>query len=153
MTRRTRILIFAAAGLGLGALLGWSHAGIPHFGDYRGPYGYILNRIVVPERHTTNVVGATVFDVRGFDTMGEEFILFAAVMGVVLLLRRTSEPTEAEDAAEWVGSDALRVVATLMVGAAVLDGLWLVAFGYVTHFTSFPNELLLSTRTAPVTKS
>jgi len=148
LTRRTRILIFAAAGLGLGALLGWSLAGIPHFGDYRGPYGYILNRIVVPERHTTNVVGATVFDVRGFDTMGEEFILFAAVMGVVLLLRRTSEPTEAEDAAEWVGSDALRVVATLMVGAAVLVGLWLVAFGYVTPGGGFQGGVAVASGAA-----
>ena len=87
MSRRLRLAIFAPALAGVGALLAWGFAGLPDFGDYRGPYGYVLNRIGVPERHTTNVVGATVFDYRGFDTLGEEFILFIAVLGTVLLLR------------------------------------------------------------------
>ena len=37
----------------------------------------------------SNVVSAVVFDYRGIDTMGEEFILFAAVMSVALLLRES----------------------------------------------------------------
>ncbi len=145
MTRRTRIAIFSVAALGFGALLGWGVAGLPHFGDYRGPYGFVLNRIVVPDRHTTNVVSATTFDVRGFDTMGEEFILFAAVMGVLLLLRRAPRHDEP---AEWVGSDALRVVATLMVGGAVLVGLWLVAFGYVTPGGGFQGGVAVASGAA-----
>jgi len=147
VTRRVRIAIFAGAGLGLAALLGWGFAGLPGFGDYRGPYGYILNRVVVPLRHTTNVVGATTFDVRGFDTMGEEFILFAAVVGVVLLLR-ASEPSEQELPTEWVGSDALRFVATLAVGVAVLVGLWLVAFGYVTPGGGFQGGVAVASGAA-----
>ena len=148
MTRRTRIAIFAGAAAGLAALLGWGVAGLPDFGHYRGPYGYVLNRIVVPERHTTNVVGATVFNVRGVDTMGEEFILFAAVMGVVLLLRGAPRRGEERAAAEWVGSDALRVVATLMVGAGVLLGLWLVAFGYVTPGGGFQGGVVVASGAA-----
>ena len=50
--------------------------------------------MVVPERHATAVVTAINFDYRGFDTMGEEFILFAAVLGLALLLR---EPREERD--------------------------------------------------------
>ena len=38
--------------------------------------------MAVPERSTTDVVTAVNFDYRGFDTLGEEFILFAAVIGV-----------------------------------------------------------------------
>ena len=87
MSRRVRLLLLAPALLGLGALFAWAIAGLPAFGDYRGPYGFVLNRIVVPLRHTTNVVMGTNFDVRGIDTMGEEFILYAAVVGVTLLLR------------------------------------------------------------------
>ncbi len=41
----------------------------------------------IPERQTTAVVSAINFDYRGFDTLGEEFILFAAVIGVASLLR------------------------------------------------------------------
>src|ERR671928_1663413 len=87
MTRRTRLTVFGVAACGLGALLFWSLAGAPDFGHYHWPYGRVLNHVVVSERHTTNVVGATVFDYRGFDTLGEEVILFAAVLGVSLLLR------------------------------------------------------------------
>jgi multicomponent Na+:H+ antiporter subunit B len=121
--------MFVPALAGFAALLFWGFAGIPDFGHYRGPYGYVLNRIVTPERHVTNVVTGTVFDVRGFDTLGEEFILFAAVSGVVLLLRGHPRERPADDA---VPSDVVFVVGTLAVGVGVLVGLWLVAFGFVT---------------------
>lgn len=129
MSRRARTVLLTAALAGLGALLGWGVSGLPAFGDYRGPYGYALDRIVVPLRHTTNVVMATTFDVRGIDTMGEELILYAAVLGIVLLLRGEGEKHEERITP---GSDSLRVGGALAVGAAVLTGLWLVAFGYVT---------------------
>ncbi len=35
-----------------------------------------------------NAVTSIVFDYRGFDTLGEATILFAAVAGVIILLRR-----------------------------------------------------------------
>jgi|Deesub1362B_J571_1020462.scaffolds.fasta_scaffold00111_51 multisubunit Na+/H+ antiporter MnhB subunit len=38
-----------------------------------------------------NVVTAIVFDYRGYDTLGEATVLFAAVVGVVLLLRKVKE--------------------------------------------------------------
>ena len=54
-----------------------------------------VNAITVPERHITDAVTAVNFDIRGFDTLGEEFILFTSVLGVVLLMRRqTDEPAE-----------------------------------------------------------
>ena len=62
-------------------------AGLPAFGDYHGVYGTVLNRVTVSERHATDVITAINFDYRGLDTMGEEFILFAASIGLVVLLR------------------------------------------------------------------
>jgi multicomponent Na+:H+ antiporter subunit B len=129
VSRRARIAVFVPALAGFAALLFWGFAGIPDFGHYRGPYGYVLNRIVTPDRHVTNVVTGVVFDVRGFDTLGEEFILFAAVAGVVLLLRGHPRERSSDDT---VTSDAVHVVGTLAVGVGVLVGLWLVAFGFVT---------------------
>jgi len=130
VTRRTRIVIFLTAALGLAALFGWAFAGLPAFGNGSHVYAFLLNHVAVPERHTTNVVAAIVFDYRGFDTLGEEFILFTAVAGVVLLLR----PVEREDPEDrgTTASDALRFVGVGMVGAGVLVGLWLIAFGYIT---------------------
>ena len=52
-----------------------------------GPYGDMINSLAPYERQVTNAVTAVNFDYRGLDTLGEEFILFAAVSGLVLLLR------------------------------------------------------------------
>jgi len=87
MTSRARRIAFLVAASVLGAFLVWGLSGLPRFGGGGGPYGALLNRVAVPERHATNVVAAVTFDYRGFDTLGEEFILFAAVIGVAILLR------------------------------------------------------------------
>src|SRR5919201_1760551 len=89
MTRRSRLGLFAVSAAGLAALLLWAIAGLPDFGHYHAPYGNVLNEVVPSERHVSNVVSAVVFDYRGIDTLGEEFILFSAALGVALLLRET----------------------------------------------------------------
>ena len=48
----------------------------------------MVNAVTVPERQITDAVTAVNFDIRGFDTLGEEFIMFVSVMGVALLLRK-----------------------------------------------------------------
>lgn len=144
MSRRIRMLVLGPALLGLGALFAWAIAGLPAFGDYRGPYGYLLNKLVVPLRHTTNVVMGTTFDVRGVDTMGEEFILYAAVVGVTLLLRDETNAGKVERTTRRLRSDAVRLVGVVMVGAALLVGLWLVAFGYLTPGGGFPGGVVLA---------
>jgi multicomponent Na+:H+ antiporter subunit B len=143
--RKVRAVAAVAALSGLGVLLVWAVVGLPHFGDYRGPYGFVLSRIGVPQRHATNVVAATVFDYRGVDTMGEEFILFGAVLGVVLLLRsRGGDDKEDEDVDDEVTSDALRWLGLLMAGGGFLIGIWLVAFGYVTPGGGFQGGVVVA---------
>jgi multicomponent Na+:H+ antiporter subunit B len=144
MSRRIRMAVLGPGLLGLGALFAWAIAGLPSFGDYRGPYGYVLNRVVVPLRHTTNVVMGTTFDVRGVDTMGEEFILYAAILGATLLLRDDTGARRAERRSRRLRSDAVRLIGVLMVGGGLLIGLWLVAFGYVTPGGGFQGGVLLA---------
>ena len=144
MSRRVRLALLAPALLGLGALFAWAIAGLPRFGDYRGPYGYVLNQVVVPLRHATNVVMGTTFDVRGLDTMGEEFILYAAVVGVTLLLRDESGAGRVERRTRRARSDTVRLLGVLMVGGGLLVGLWLVAFGYITPGGGFPGGVVLA---------
>ena len=144
MSRRVRIGILAGALPGLGALFAWAIAGLPAFGDYRGPYGFILNRVVVPLRHTTNVVMGTTFDVRGIDTMGEEFILYAAVLGVTLLLRDETKERQAERSTRRLRSEAVRFVGVVAAGAYVLIGLWLIAFGYITPGGGFQGGVVVA---------
>jgi multicomponent Na+:H+ antiporter subunit B len=149
VSRRARIAVFAVAAAGLGALLVASVVDLPAFGHYQGAYGNQLNREAVAERHTTNVVTAIVFDYRGFDTLGEEFILFAAVVGVTLLLRRHKDSEDHEEVLrkaqdDSVRSDAIRVVGLLVLPALFLLGLWVVAFGLVTPGGGFQGGVLLA---------
>jgi multicomponent Na+:H+ antiporter subunit B len=142
VSRRLRIAIFLPAVGIVAFLLFWSFAGLPDFGRYKGPYGFVLNRVATPERHMDNVVNAVTYDYRGFDTMGEEFILFAAVIGVVLLLRGSEERGAPTD--ESIGSDLVRVFGTYAVGASVLVGLWLVAFGFVSPGGGFQGGVVIA---------
>jgi multicomponent Na+:H+ antiporter subunit B len=141
VTRRARVAVFLPALGGLGALLVWAYTGLPAFGDYLGPYGFIVERLATPRRHMDNVINAVTYDIRGFDTLGEEFILFGAVIGVVLLLRGGGEEGEVHDD---VRSDVVREFGTLAIGAAVLVGLWLVAFGFVTPGGGFQGGVAIA---------
>jgi multicomponent Na+:H+ antiporter subunit B len=87
MRRTIRLLIFLACSVALAAPAIIALRQLSPFGHYRGPYGDIVNAIGVDARHVTNMVSLVNYDVRGLDTLGEESILFAAVAGVVMLLR------------------------------------------------------------------
>jgi multicomponent Na+:H+ antiporter subunit B len=147
---RTRLALFLAGGAGLVALLLWGVGGLPGFGGYDHAYGQYLNANAVQERHATNVVGSVVFDYRGFDTLGEEFILFAAVMGVTLLLRSQRDEEEgglrdrAEERRATDTSDAVRVMALGLIGPVVLLGLYVVAHGILTPGGGFQGGVVLA---------
>jgi multicomponent Na+:H+ antiporter subunit B len=142
MSRGARLGLFAVSGAVLGALLLWGLTGLPAFGDFHGEYGRILNSVAGPERHVTNVVSAVVFDYRGFDTLGEEFILFASVMAVALLLREARD--ERERPRDEVRSDAVRAVGLALVGPVVVLGLYVVAHGYLTPGGGFQGGVVLA---------
>jgi multicomponent Na+:H+ antiporter subunit B len=146
---RRRVFLAAAAVAGL--LLLWGLTGLPDYGVYAGPYGDVLNRVAVAERKATNVVAAVTFDYRGIDTMGEEYILFAAVLGVAILLRAQRDEREEppdEDAADRHApgtSNAVRVTGLALVGPVVLFGLYLVAHGHLTPGGGFQGGVVLAT--------
>ena len=108
MSRRGRLILFGTSAGVFGAILVWGLTRLPAFGGFNGEYGQIVNGVAGRERHVTNVVAAIVFDYRGFDTLGEEFILFGAVMGVALLLREARD--DRERPRDEVRSDAVRAV-------------------------------------------
>ena len=87
MKSRARTLLFLISALGLAAVFVCGFRDLPPVGDYRGPYGYAVTQVAIYERHATDVVNAINYDYRAFDTLQEEFILFASVLGVLLLFR------------------------------------------------------------------
>jgi multicomponent Na+:H+ antiporter subunit B len=148
MTRQVRLGLFAVSAAGLSALLLWAVAGLPDFGHFQGRYGATLNEVAVSERHATNVVTAIVFDYRGIDTLGEEFILFTSVVGVALLLREARE--QAGNPRDAVRSDALRLVGVGFAAALLTIGLYVVAHGAITPGGGFQGGVVLASSLALV---
>jgi multicomponent Na+:H+ antiporter subunit B len=150
VSMRARKALFLVAATVFGFLFVWGLTGLPAFGDFRGTYGLLLEQVAVSERGATAVVGAVTFDYRGFDTMGEEFILFAAVMGLVILLRQLrDERTEDEEELPVYrrrreASDALRVLGLALVGPVVLLGIYIVVHGHITPGGGFQGGVILA---------
>jgi multicomponent Na+:H+ antiporter subunit B len=144
VTRTGRLGVFALSAVGLALLLGWGLAGLPDFGHYPGPLGDIATQLLPPERRVANVPTGIVFDLRGFDTLGEELILFAATTGVALLLRETrsdaSIPSE-----ESTEDDELRLLGLALIPPTVLLGLYLALFGHITPGGGFQGGIVLAT--------
>ena len=151
MTPRVRLYLFLLAGAGLFIYLIWGFAGLPDFGHYAGPYGDVLNRIAVPERSNTDVVTAVNFDYRAIDTLGEEFILFTAVVGVASLLRtlRGERARDPDDDAPGrrvpETSLAVRLAGLGLVAPVVLVGIYVVAHGHQTPGGGFQGGVILAT--------
>ena len=87
MSPRLRVVLLALAALAVLPGFWRVAAALPGFGSPVSPYGQTVNALLPDLRHVSNMVSAINFDVRGFDTIGEEFMLLAAVAGTVLLLR------------------------------------------------------------------
>jgi multicomponent Na+:H+ antiporter subunit B len=155
MSRRARLMMFAPALAGVVALLVWGFAGLPDFGHYRGPYGKVLAKVAVPERKATDIVSSTTFDYRGFDTLGEEMILFVAALGLVILLREQQGEQERDEemdddeegleGREQRTSDALRIVGLGLVGPTVVLGVYIVTHGHLTPGGGFQGGVILAT--------
>jgi multicomponent Na+:H+ antiporter subunit B len=150
VSRRTRLALFAIAGPGLAVVMLIGMHGMPAFGDYHGVYGLLLDKIEVPERHATDIVTALNFDVRAFDTLGEEFILFASVAGVALLLRRLRDEREEtrsrgiEDHAFAGASAGLQLASLVLIPLLIALGCYVVIHGALTPGGGFQGGIVLA---------
>ena len=150
MSGRARLALFAVAGAGFAAVLVIGFGGLPRFGHYGGVYGNVVAGIGVGARHATDLVTALNFDIRGFDTVGEEFILFGSVVGVVLILRelRGERPSQRRGEADehlFAGaSAALHVFALALTPTLIAIGVYIVVHGQVTPGGGFQGGVILA---------
>lgn len=98
---RTYVYIICAV-MAFGALV-YAAGGLPPFGSFSGPYTDFILQTATLQRSIENMPTAINFDYRGFDTLGEEFIFFTSVAGVLFLLsslkseaKQHQEPMESE---------------------------------------------------------
>jgi multicomponent Na+:H+ antiporter subunit B len=150
VSRRARLVMFVIGAAGFGVVLVIGLAGLPAFGDYKGVYGQVINGIGVSERHATDLVTAVNFDFRAFDTLGEEFILFGSVLGVVLILRQLRDeherPSQHEADEHTFGgaSAALRALSLILIPTLIALGVYIVVHGHITPGGGFQGGLILA---------
>ncbi|MFJ4199887.1 hydrogen gas-evolving membrane-bound hydrogenase subunit E [Streptomyces sviceus] len=143
MSRRARLWLVAVGGTGLAALFVAAALDLPAFGGDRHPYG---DRAVPASlaRRTANVIASVNFDQRAFDTLGEMTILFAAVIGCVILLRRTHDEHRGRPAPQKVARPVRRY-ALLVLPVALLTGLYVIAHGQLSPGGGFQGGVVAAT--------
>lgn len=149
MSRRTRTALFIPVGLVLLAGLAAGMADLPDVGHATSDYAAWVSNHVVKARATTNVVSALTFDLRAFDTLGEEFILFAAAAACALLLRGVREkdrPDDPEGTADVpsIATPPLRMLSRVLVAPAIVLGAVVVSHGTVTPGGGFQGGVILA---------
>ncbi len=135
--------VLAAGVLVTAALLTVACLDLPRFGGLWHPYGDRAVSAALRQR-TANTVSSVNFDQRAFDTLGEESILFAAVMGTLVLLRqvrgeRRLPPRPAPVAA------AQRRYALIALPVTLLIGLYVVAHGQLSPGGGFQGGVVIAT--------
>ena len=154
MTPRQRRWLFTIAAAGLVACYLWAFAGLPGFGNYPGPYGQEILKHAIAQTNATGVVSAINFEYRGFDTVGEEFILFTAAAGMSVVLRRLRSEHEQRATSPYdrarnrhlpPTSDAVRVPVLALVGPVVLIGWWLASHAQTSPSGGFQGGVILAT--------
>jgi multicomponent Na+:H+ antiporter subunit B len=133
----------AVGGAGLAALLVAACFGLPAFGGDSHPYG---DRVVQESlaHRTANTIASVNFDQRAFDTLGELTILFAAVLGCVVLLRQTRDEHRARPEPADV-APPVRRYALLVLPVALLTGLYVVAHGQLSPGGGFQGGVVAAT--------
>jgi multicomponent Na+:H+ antiporter subunit B len=140
---RHRLWLVCVGGGGLAALLTAACLDLPGFGGDRHPYGDRAVRASLARR-TANTIASVNFDQRAFDTLGEMTILFAAVLGCVVLLRQTRDEHRARPEPADV-APPVRRYALLVLPVALLTGLYIVAHGQLSPGGGFQGGVVAAT--------
>lgn len=149
MSRAARMWLFGGGAAALAAMLVLAIVDLPGFGRYPGPYGNLIERGGEGATHATDLVTAVNFDYRAYDTLGEEFILFAAVLGMAIVLRdRRGERKRAPGAPGTERglsrpSAALGMVGLALVGPLIVLGVDIATHGHLTPGGGFQGGLPL----------
>ena len=151
MSARARLILFALAVLVLAPAAFRLAGAMPTFGAHALPYGDAINADAPRERRVTNAVTAVNFDYRGFDTLGEEFMLLAAVTGTVVLLRGSrgeglsSEPGAVGGRVIPPRTDAAVLVSRVLAPVTLVFGLYVSIHATTTPGGGFQGGVITAT--------
>ncbi|MEE4546896.1 MnhB domain-containing protein [Streptomyces sp. V4-01] len=143
MTARARLLMFAAAAAVIAVFFAVACTEMPSFGGASHPYGDRAVAAALAHR-TANVVSSVNFDLRAFDTLGEESILFGTVLSATLLLRLARDERRRPAASERV-LPTTRLFGVILLPVALVVGVYIVAHGQLSPGGGFQGGVVLAT--------
>jgi multicomponent Na+:H+ antiporter subunit B len=143
--RQGRLALFGVAGAAVAVLFGLAVFRLPDPGGTGHPY---RDRAVpaAVSHATANVVSSVNFDLRAMDTLGEEAILFASVLGVAALARPAAGESDRRlgPPREQV-LDGVRSTALVFFPVTLVVGLDVVLHGALTPGGGFQGGVILGT--------
>lgn len=148
--RRLRLVLFGIAMLGLLPAVIVVARAMPEFGAHPLPYGEAINARAPHERNVTNMVTAVNFDYRCIDTLGEEYMLLAAVAGTVLLLRGGRGESDRDRPARAPGrtipptSEAVTLACRLAMPPMLVFGIYVVLHAQLTPGGGFQGGAIVA---------
>jgi multicomponent Na+:H+ antiporter subunit B len=144
MSRGARLILFAVAGAAVAALLVIGVLDLPHFGGSAHPYRDAAVPAAVAHK-TSNVISSINFDLRGLDTLGEETILLASVIGVTALLRPASDEAERKPLSGGRLLESTRLFGYVFLPVTLIIGFTTVLHGSLTPGGGFQGGVVLGT--------
>ena len=153
MSPRVRLILLALSALVLLPGLVAAITSMPGFDTAIPSYGARINEIGPAERQVANLVSAINFDIRGLDTLGEEFMLLAAIAGTVVLLRGSRGEKPSDTAARLPGrpvvprSEAVTLACRVFGPMIAVFALYLILHASVTPGGGFQGGVILASGT------
>ena len=144
MSHRVRMLLFGSGAVVLACFFALSVDALHQFGDPYHPYRDLAVRAALSHA-TANVVSSVNFDLRAIDTLGEETILLASVIGVMALLRPAVEERELLPMPTGHAMDAARLLGYLMMPVTFVVGISLVVHGHISPGGGFQGGVVIAT--------
>jgi multicomponent Na+:H+ antiporter subunit B len=144
MSRSVRMLVFLAGAGCVAAMFAVAFFRMPAFGGS----AHLYRDLAVPaavSHDTANVVASINFDQRGIDTLGEETILIASVIGAAVLLRPSQEEAEIRPQAVGRTLESTKLVGYVLLPVTLLVGFDVVLHGQVTPGGGFQGGVVLAT--------
>ena len=151
MSPAARLVLFLLASLCVCPAVVHVAIHMPRFGAHPLPYGDAINAVATRERRVTNMVSAVNFDYRGFDTLGEEFMLLCAVTGTTVLLRGSrgetldSRPGVTARRPIVPRSDAAVLICRLVGTVTLLFGVYVALHAMTTPGGGFQGGVIVAT--------
>ena len=120
-------------------------AHIPEFGKANPAYDEVANRYIektIEETGAVNVVAGMILDYRAFDTLGESFVLFTALICSTVLLRQDKKK-ETDLYFDTSGDSILRSVGLILVPCIMVFGIYVVLNGHISPGGGFSGGAII----------